>query len=339
MPGSQAKILVLNQYYWPGIEATAQLLVAALRGARRGLRRDGRHGRAARPRAPGRGDAERRADRAGPLDDLRPREAPPPRRELRELPRRHGARRAARRAAGSHPVHDRSARSSGTSRSSSHAGSGRRCSSSARTSSPRSPSGSKRLRQPLLVGALRRLVALYLKRADRVVAIGETMKLRLEHKGAPAGSRRSDPELGRYGGAHAGGRGTTRGQSEQGIDDVFVVMHSGNIGHAQDLDALVRAATFLRDLDGLQVMVIGFGAQTRRVDAPRAAARRDPTRALPRLPASEPPVALPLRGRPPLRRARARAVRVRRAEPRLRDPLRRQAGARRRPTRTARPRG
>jgi glycosyltransferase involved in cell wall biosynthesis len=38
-------------------------------------------------------------------------------------------------------------------------------------------------------------------------------------------------------------------------------MHSGNVGHAQDLDTLVRAVTFLRDLDRLQVMVIGFGAR------------------------------------------------------------------------------
>ena len=44
----------------------------------------------------------------------------------------------------------------------------------------------KRLENPLVVGALRRLVALYLRRADRVVAIGETMKLRLEQKGADA---------------------------------------------------------------------------------------------------------------------------------------------------------
>ena len=44
----------------------------------------------------------------------------------------------------------------------------------------------KRLENPLVLGALRRLVALYLRRADRVVAIGETMKLRLEEKGAPA---------------------------------------------------------------------------------------------------------------------------------------------------------
>jgi glycosyltransferase involved in cell wall biosynthesis len=38
-------------------------------------------------------------------------------------------------------------------------------------------------------------------------------------------------------------------------------MHSGNVGHAQDLDSLVRAGTFLRDLDDLQIMIIGMGAR------------------------------------------------------------------------------
>src|SRR5262249_55649857 len=42
----------------------------------------------------------------------------------------------------------------------------------------------KRLENPLLVGVLRSLVGLYLRRADRIVAIGETMKRRLEDKGA-----------------------------------------------------------------------------------------------------------------------------------------------------------
>jgi glycosyltransferase involved in cell wall biosynthesis len=41
----------------------------------------------------------------------------------------------------------------------------------------------------------------------------------------------------------------------------FVVMHSGNVGHAQDLDSLVRAATFLRDLDDLRIVIAGFGAR------------------------------------------------------------------------------
>ena len=38
-------------------------------------------------------------------------------------------------------------------------------------------------------------------------------------------------------------------------------MHSGNIGHAQNLDSLIRAATFLRDLDDLRIVLIGGGAR------------------------------------------------------------------------------
>ena len=62
-----------------------------------------------------------------------------------------------------------------------------------------------------------------------------------------------------------------------GLDDRFVVMHSGNIGHAQNLDALVRAATFLRDLDDLAIVLVGDGA--RRARARRAGRdARAPTR-------------------------------------------------------------
>ena len=118
----------------------------------------------------------------------------------------------------------------------------------------------KRLEQPVVLGALRWLVKLYLKRADRVVAIGETMKLRLEEKGAPparvavipnwvdTAELTPMPRRNVWSAAH-------------GLDDAFVVMHSGNIGHAQDLDTLVRAATFLRDLESLRIVVIGFGAR------------------------------------------------------------------------------
>jgi colanic acid biosynthesis glycosyl transferase WcaI len=132
----------------------------------------------------------------------------------------------------------------------------------------------KRLENRAVLGALRRLVALYLKRADRVVAIGETMKLRLEQKGAPADRVAVIPnwvdttEL-----VPTPRRNAWSG--EQGVDDAFVVMHSGNVGHAQDLDTLVRAATFLRDLDRLQIMVIGFGA--RHGELTRLAERLDVT--------------------------------------------------------------
>jgi colanic acid biosynthesis glycosyl transferase WcaI len=118
----------------------------------------------------------------------------------------------------------------------------------------------KRLEQPVVLGALRRLVALYLKRADRVVAIGETMKLRLEQKGAAAervvviSNWVDTSEL-------TPGPRSNAWSAVHGLDDVFVVMHSGNIGHAQDLDTLVRAATFLRDLTSVRIVVIGFGAR------------------------------------------------------------------------------
>jgi len=48
---------------------------------------------------------------------------------------------------------------------------------------------------------------------------------------------------------------------ERGLVDRFVVMHSGNIGHAQDLATLIRAGASLQDLDRLAVLLIGFGAR------------------------------------------------------------------------------
>jgi colanic acid biosynthesis glycosyl transferase WcaI len=118
----------------------------------------------------------------------------------------------------------------------------------------------KRLENPILMSLLRGLVGYYLRRADRIVAIGETMRRRLEEKGAQPERLRVIPNwidttrLGPLEKANPWARNI-------GLDQKFVVMHSGNVGHAQDLDSLVRAATFLRDLDDLQVMIIGTGAR------------------------------------------------------------------------------
>jgi colanic acid biosynthesis glycosyl transferase WcaI len=118
----------------------------------------------------------------------------------------------------------------------------------------------KRLQNPVLMSLLRGLVGLYLRRADRIVAIGDTMRLRLEEKGARPERLRVIPNwvntqrLGPLEKANPWARNVK-------LDDKFVVMHSGNVGHAQDLDSLVRAATFLRDLDDLRIMIIGTGAR------------------------------------------------------------------------------
>jgi colanic acid biosynthesis glycosyl transferase WcaI len=123
-----------------------------------------------------------------------------------------------------------------------------------------------RLRNPALVGVLSVLVGAYLRRADGIVAIGETMRERLEAKGAQPERVRVIPNW-----------VDTQAITPQPRDNAwarkhdlvsrFVVMHSGNVGHAQDLDSLVRAATFLRDLAELRVVIAGFGARHREMVA------------------------------------------------------------------------
>jgi colanic acid biosynthesis glycosyl transferase WcaI len=117
-----------------------------------------------------------------------------------------------------------------------------------------------RLTNPVLVRLLDLLTRLYLRRADTVVAIGETMKRRLEHKGVRPERVRviqnwvdttaisPQPRVNPWALAN-------------GFGDRFVVMHSGNIGHAQDLDTLIRASTRLDDLSTLAVTLVGFGAR------------------------------------------------------------------------------
>jgi colanic acid biosynthesis glycosyl transferase WcaI len=117
-----------------------------------------------------------------------------------------------------------------------------------------------RLEQPLLVATLRRMIAFYLARADRIVVIGETMRERIEAKGAPPDRitvipNWTDTEL------IVPKPRDNAWARENGLATRFVIMHSGNIGHAQDLEVLVRASTFLRDLDDLVIAIIGAGAR------------------------------------------------------------------------------
>ena len=118
----------------------------------------------------------------------------------------------------------------------------------------------KRLENPVVMSLLRGLVGLYLRRADRIVAIGDTMRERLEEKGAPAERMLVIPnwiDTTRLGPLDK----SNHWSRSWGVDRKFVVMHSGNVGHAQDLDSLIRAGTFLRDLDDLRIMIIGMGAR------------------------------------------------------------------------------
>jgi len=117
-----------------------------------------------------------------------------------------------------------------------------------------------RLKSPVSARLLRLLIDPSLRSADRVVVIGETMKRRVEAKGVETERIRVIPNWSDV-------RSITPMSRDNGwarrhkLNRRFVVMHSGNIGHAQNLDALIRAATFLRDLDDLAVVIIGSGAR------------------------------------------------------------------------------
>jgi glycosyltransferase involved in cell wall biosynthesis len=111
-----------------------------------------------------------------------------------------------------------------------------------------------------LVEVLRLATRLYLKRADRVVAIGDTMRERLIGKGAERERIVVIPNWTDTSGLEPRSRDNAWA-ADHDLVDKFVVMHSGNIGHAQDLDTLIRAATFLRDLDDLRIVLIGGGAR------------------------------------------------------------------------------
>jgi glycosyltransferase involved in cell wall biosynthesis len=110
------------------------------------------------------------------------------------------------------------------------------------------------------VPLLRAAISHYLRRADRVVAIGETMRRRLEAKGARADRVRVIPNWVDTEFLTPQPRDNEWAR-EHGLTDSFVVMHSGNVGHAQNLDSLLRAFTFLRDLPQARLVIIGDGAR------------------------------------------------------------------------------
>jgi colanic acid biosynthesis glycosyl transferase WcaI len=117
-----------------------------------------------------------------------------------------------------------------------------------------------RLRNPLVVGVLRVVIASYLRHATRVVVIGDTMKQRIVDKGVDP---RRVAVISNWGDAS---RVTPQPRDnewarEQQLSDKFVVMHFGNVGHAQDLDTLIRATTLLRNMEDLCVPIVGVGAR------------------------------------------------------------------------------
>lgn len=121
-------------------------------------------------------------------------------------------------------------------------------------------------------GLLARVGRFTVKHADRIVALGDTMKRRLME------TKRAEPERIRVIHNWADTEAIRPGSKDNafarahGLVDKFVVMHSGNVGLSQDVDGLLDAAERLRDLPDLVIAIVGEGARKRTLQ--EAAQRR-----------------------------------------------------------------
>jgi glycosyltransferase involved in cell wall biosynthesis len=97
--------------------------------------------------------------------------------------------------------------------------------------------------------------------ADRVVAVGETMRDRLvRDKGAEPGKV---SVIHNWADCSTVVPGTKRNAFSvaSGLAEAFVVMHSGNVGLSQDLDIMLDAALHLRSYPEIVFAIVGDGAK------------------------------------------------------------------------------
>jgi glycosyltransferase involved in cell wall biosynthesis len=116
-----------------------------------------------------------------------------------------------------------------------------------------------RLRNRTVVRSLARLNRALRARAARVVAIGRDMERELAAQGVPAAKIQVIPNWA-DGSLIKPLEGPSRLRLEQGWQDRFVVMHSGNVGLSQDLDVLLKAADRLRGHQDILFAIVGDGA-------------------------------------------------------------------------------
>jgi glycosyltransferase involved in cell wall biosynthesis len=99
------------------------------------------------------------------------------------------------------------------------------------------------------------------RRADRVVALGATMRQRLiEGKGADPAKTLIIPDWADCAEIVPGPKANPFSVAN-GLTEKFVVMHSGNIGLSQSLETLVDAAARLREYPEIEVVFVGEGVK------------------------------------------------------------------------------
>ncbi|MGH8058192.1 MAG: glycosyltransferase family 4 protein [Candidatus Entotheonellia bacterium] len=105
------------------------------------------------------------------------------------------------------------------------------------------------------------------RKADRVVALGETMRRRLiEGKGADSAKAMVIPDWADCTDIVPGPKRNPLSLA-LGLADAFVVMHSGNIGLSQGLESVVEAAVYLQQFPDIQLVFVGEGVKKPALEA------------------------------------------------------------------------
>ena len=121
--------------------------------------------------------------------------------------------------------------------------------------------------------ALTQVNRFLVRKATRVVALGETMKRRLvDGKGADPSKVTVIHNWADCRALAPGARDNPFAR-QHGLVDRFVVLHAGNIGLSQDLEIVLHAAGELRDRPDVVFVFVGDGAKKK--DLQDIAARRD----------------------------------------------------------------
>jgi glycosyltransferase involved in cell wall biosynthesis len=108
---------------------------------------------------------------------------------------------------------------------------------------------------------LAKIARFTVRSADRIIALGDTMKRRLmETKNADPGKIRIIHNWADAQAVQPGPQDNAYSR-EHDLAGKFVVMHSGNVGMSQDVDGLLDTAERLKDLPDLVVAIVGEGSR------------------------------------------------------------------------------
>jgi len=99
-----------------------------------------------------------------------------------------------------------------------------------------------------------------LSAADLVIPLGKSMRRRLESKGVSSERIRVIPHWADISNIRLVNRDENPLRKQLGIEDKFILMHSGNIGLSQEFNFLLKTLRLLRDNQNLVTVFIGDGA-------------------------------------------------------------------------------